>query len=129
MNYAQWLMLALGVLCGIAATALVSANRRGDRCGECKWLRRSSLCRYMLELVESGQADTGHVSTLLNHPKVEELTFDDVRKMAQLPPIAWDDLERLCGSEGPDLPGRRLDAEVDGMMGIERGRGWLERRH
>lgn len=122
MNYTQWLMFALGVLCGITATAVVSANRRGGKCDECKWLRRSSLCRYMLELVESGQADIGHVSTLLNHPKVEGLTFDDVRKMAQLPPIAWDDLERSMGSEGPDLP-RGLAAEVDAQLGIERKGG------
>lgn len=38
---------------------------------------------------------------------------------AQAVGVAWNDLERLHGSEGPDLPGR-LGAEVDGMMGIER---------
>jgi hypothetical protein len=46
-----------------------------------------------------------------------------VRPGAGVPvPLAWDDLERLHGSEGPDLPGRGIAAEVDGMMGIERGR-------
>jgi hypothetical protein len=86
----QWVMFALGVVLGIAATAIVSANRRGDRCGECL-----AVARCLAGVVRPG---------------------------AGVPvPLAWDDLERLHGSEGPDLPGRGMAAEVDGMMGTERG--------